>query len=329
MLFKKLKSVDSLCAISISACGSQIMLISLVWIVLTIATLLKTHWRLWFQGPELKPSFVLICLFSYSVAFTSVSIKKRSLFSNGSIFLRTPRDMEKTRCDWSFSIQIRFLLWSNWTHVGPAKNVPWLVTIIQICFLLWSRSQRPRDLQISPYDWSELFQICALLWQGWRRMFFNGFTTHSRKPQRKMHKIGIFLIYYKKFINREVALTLFLLNACENLILLWLQPISEAISFQFKWRKSSIHSESQCKLKLARAWGVLIYYTMTSHGDVLDSSVSWLVKLKARWSLKFQLRLRLRFRWNEDVGMNEKECVKPGATTQESARAEFFRKQKV
>ena len=31
---------------------------------------------------------------------------------------------------------------------------------------------------------------------------FNGFTTHSRKPQRKMHIIGIFFIYYKKFINR-------------------------------------------------------------------------------------------------------------------------------
>ena len=100
----------------------------------------KLYWRLWFQGPELKLSFVLICLFLYSVAFSSVSIKKSSLFSNGSIFLRTPRDMEKTRCDRSFSIQIRFLLWSNWTHVGPANNVPWLVTIIQICFLLWSRS---------------------------------------------------------------------------------------------------------------------------------------------------------------------------------------------
>ena len=78
-----------------------------------------------------------------------------------------------------------------------------------------------------------------------------------------MQKIGIFFIYYENFINREVALTLFLLNACENLTLLWLQPISGAISFQLQWRKSSTHSESQCKLKLARVWRVLIYYTMT------------------------------------------------------------------
>ena len=34
-------------------------------------------------------------------------------------------------------------------------------------------------------------------------------------------------------------------------------------------------------------------------------SLSWLVKLKARPGLKFPLRLRLRFRWNEDVSMNE------------------------
>ena len=156
------------------------------------------YWRLWFQGPELKPSFVSICLFLYSVAFSSVSIKKRSLFSNGSIFLRTPRDMEKTRCDWLFSIQIRFLLWSNWTHVGPANNVSWLVTIIQICFLLWSRSQRPRDLQISPYDWSELFQIFALLWQGWRRMFSTASLRTLENHSERCMKFAFFFNLLKK-----------------------------------------------------------------------------------------------------------------------------------
>ena len=208
MLFKKLKSVDSLCALSVSARGIQIMLISVVWIVLTIATLLKKtlYWRLWFQGPELKPSFVLICLFLYSVAFSSVSIKKRSLFSNGSIFLRTPRDLEKTRCDWSFSIQIRSLLWSNWTHVGPTNNVPWLVTIIQICFLLWSRSQRPRDLQISPYDWSELFQICALLWQGWRRMFSTASLRTLENHSERCIKLAFFSFITKRSSTAKLRL---------------------------------------------------------------------------------------------------------------------------
>ena len=145
--------------------------------------------------------------------------------------------------------------------MGPKSNSLWLVRIISnLC---------PYMARLTPY-------------------VFNCLATHSRKPQLNMHKIGKFFIYYEKFINRKVVLTLFLLNTCENFTLLWLQPISGAISFQLQWRKSSIHSESQCKLKLARVWRVLIYYTVTSHGDVRKRSVSWLVKMKERRSLKFQ-----------------------------------------
>ena len=90
-----------------------------------------------------------------------------------------------------------------------------------------------------------------------------------------MHKIGIFFIYYEKFINRKVALTLFLLNTYENLTLLFYNPFRAQFFFNYsKSSKSSIHSESQCKLKLARVWRVLIYYTVTSHGDVRERSVS-------------------------------------------------------
>ena len=98
--------------------------------------ILKIRWKL-----KLKPSFVFICLFLSSAAFSS----KRSLFSNGSIFLRT--------------------------RARHGENALMIGQNYSNSFLLWLRSLRPRGLQITPYDWSELFQICALIWQGWRHMF--------------------------------------------------------------------------------------------------------------------------------------------------------------
>ena len=206
---KKLKSVDSLCALSVSARGSQIMLISVVWIVLTIATLLKTHYigGCGFKGQNWNHLlFWFVCFCTQSPFPLCQSRSARCSISNGSIFLRTPRDMEKTRCDWSFSIQIHFLLWSNWTHLGPGNNVPWLVTIIQICFLLWSRSQRPRDLQISPYDWSELFQICALFWQGWRRMFSTASLRTLENHSERCIKLAFFSFITKSSSTAKLRL---------------------------------------------------------------------------------------------------------------------------
>ena len=49
---------------------------------------------------------------------------------------------------------------------GTCKQYPMIGQNYSNFFLLWLRSLWPRGLQITPYDWSELFQICALIWQG-------------------------------------------------------------------------------------------------------------------------------------------------------------------
>ena len=84
--------------------------------------ILKIHWKL-----KLKPSFVFICLFLSSVAFSS----KRSLFSNGSIFLRTRAKHGENALMigqnysnfFSFMVTFSPVTW-------PTNNSLWLVRII-------------------------------------------------------------------------------------------------------------------------------------------------------------------------------------------------------
>ena len=73
--------------------------------------------------------------------------------------------MEKTRCDWSFKIQIRFLLWWNRTHVGfQIMYYDWSEFFKNVSF--YGHVNPTWGLKVTLYDWSELFQICALIWQG-------------------------------------------------------------------------------------------------------------------------------------------------------------------
>ena len=104
--------------------------------------------------------------------------------------------------------------------------------------------------------------------------------------------------------------------------MLWLQPISGAISLQFKWHKSSVHNERQCKLKLARVWRGVMYYTMTSHCDVLDlffKLIGWTesearFKISVAFAPTFPLERGLQREWK---------------SAHESARAELFQKPKL
>ena len=161
------------------------------------------YWRLWFQGPELKPSFVLICLFLYSVAFSSVSIKKRSLFDQQRLNLSTHAARHGENALWlvifnsnSFPFMVELDsrgAWKQCPMIGHnySNLFPFMVT--------FTASTWPTNISL------RLVRIISNLCPFLARLttyVFNGFTTHSRKPQRKMYKIGIFFIYYKKFINR-------------------------------------------------------------------------------------------------------------------------------
>ena len=103
------------------------------------------------------------------------------------------RDVEKTRCDWSFYGQTG-LTWD-------LQTIPYEWSELFKCF--------PFMVTFTPATWStnnslRLVRIISNLCPYMARLtpyVFNGLTTHSRKPQWKMHKLAFFFIYYKTFIN--------------------------------------------------------------------------------------------------------------------------------
>ena len=115
--------------------------------------ILKIHWKL-----KLKPSFVFICLFLSSVVFSS----KRSLFSDGSIFLRA-RARHGENALWLVIFNLNsFPFMVKLNSRGACKQCPMIGQNYSNFFLLWLRSLRPRGLQITPFDWSELFKFVPL-----------------------------------------------------------------------------------------------------------------------------------------------------------------------
>ena len=182
-----------------------------------------------------------------------------------------------------------------------------------------------------PYDWSELFNFFPFMvtftlatWSTNNSLrlvrnisnlcpymarltphVFNGLTTHSRKPQWKMHKLAFFFIYYKTFINTKLCLP------SSSQILAKISICSDYNPFQALFLFNSSDISQVYTMRESANWsllacGVLLYTIPWRHMVTYwICSLSWLVKLKARPGLKFQLRLRLRFRWNEDFRMNE------------------------
>ena len=123
------------------------------------------------------------------VAFSFLSIKKRSLFSNVLIFL---------------NMQARH-----------GENALWLVIFKFKSVSSYGRTELTWSLQTMSYDWSELikfipfsghvhpshvgwselFQICALLWQGWRHMVSTASlrTLENHKERYKNCKFFSFI----------------------------------------------------------------------------------------------------------------------------------------
>ena len=136
MLFKKLKSVDSLCSLSVFARGSQIMLISVVWIVLAIAALLKTHYigGCGFKGQNWNHLlFRFVCFCTQSPFLLCQSRSARCSATARSFYAR--RETWRKRAVIGY-FQFKFV--SFYGRTG----------------LTW-------DLQTMSHDWSQLFKFVS------------------------------------------------------------------------------------------------------------------------------------------------------------------------
>ena len=188
---------------------------------------------------------------------------------------------------------------------GACKQYPVIGQNYSNFFLLWLRSLRPRGLQITRFDWSELFQICALIWQGWRHMFS---TALPRTLEN--HNERCINWHFFSFITKLSSTTKLSLPSSSQ-ILAKISICSDYNPFQALFLFNSSDISQVYTMKDSANWrllacGVSLYTIPWRHMVTYwICSLSWLVKLKARPGLKFQLRLRLRFRWNEDVSMNE------------------------
>ena len=186
-------------------------------------------------------------------------------------------------------------------------------------------------LQTMSYDWSELFkffpfmvtftpatwptnnslrlvriiQICALIWQGWRHMFSTALPRTLENHNERCINWHFFSFITKRSSTTKLSLPsssqlLAKISICSDynpFQALFLFNSSD-ISQVYTIRDSANWSSLACGVSLYTIpWRHMVTYWICS--------LSWLVKLKARPGFKFQSRLRLRFRWNEDFSMNE------------------------
>ena len=188
---------------------------------------------------------------------------------------------------------------------GACKQCPMIGQNYSNFSLLWLRSFRPRGLQITPFDWSELFQFCALIWQGWRHMFSTALPRTLGNPNERCINWHFFPFITKRSSTTKLSLPsssqiLAKISICSDynpFQALFLFNSSD-ISQVYTMRDSANWSALACGVSLYTIpWRHIVTYWICS--------LSWLAELKARPGLKFQLRLRLRFRWNEDFSMNE------------------------